>query len=263
MDNATEERPAIKPGTVVVERALPRRAATASRATQVTPMQMIALAVQQGASAEYIKQLMDLRDRNDATEARKAFDAAISAAKAEIKPVIKSRKVDFKNKAGDSRTNYDYEDLAGIAEAIDPILAKHGLSYRHRSKQEARMLTITCIVSHRDGHSEETTLCGPYDESGNKNAIQSVGSTATYLQRYTLKLALGLSATKDDDGGSGSDGKPRITVDQAIVINDKLKEYGFNRDSFLRWAKCENVDQILASNYNSVIRELDARKSRK
>ena len=49
---------------------------------------------------------------------------------------------------------------------------------------------MTCVVSHRLGHSEENTLTAGRDESGNKNNIQAVGSTITYLQRYTLKAAL-------------------------------------------------------------------------
>jgi hypothetical protein len=36
-----------------------------------------------------------------------------------------------------------------------------------------------------------------------KNSLQAIASTTTYLQRYTLKLALGLSVSHDDDGDEG------------------------------------------------------------
>ncbi|WP_413661866.1 ERF family protein [Metapseudomonas otitidis] len=39
----------------------------------------------------------------------------------------------------------------------------------------------------------------PKDESGNKNAIQSVGSTVSFLKRYTLESSLGLSSDEDTD----------------------------------------------------------------
>lgn len=169
---------------------------------EATPMQMLAIAVQRGADLEYIKQLMDLQDRWERNNARKAFEIAVSAAKAEIKPILKNREVDFTSQKG--RTNYKYEDFAQIALEVDPILAKHGLSYRHRPQQNGKTLTVTCVLSHRDGHHEESSLSADNDESGNKNSIQAVASTATYLQRYTLKLALGLAASKDDDGrGAG------------------------------------------------------------
>src|SRR6185295_16714658 len=121
-------------------------------------------------------------------------------------------------KNGGSRTNYKYEGFSDIAEHVDPILAKYGLSYRHRPKQDAKVLTITCILAHRDGHSEETSLFASNDESGNKNSIQSVGSTATYLQRYTLKLALGLAAAKDDDGRKAGSDEPTITEEQVANL---------------------------------------------
>lgn len=175
-------------------------------AVNVTPMQLVERAMAAG-NLELVEKFMALQERWEANQARKAFVAAISAAKAEIKPILKKQEVDFTSTRG--RTNYEHEGLADIAEHVDPILAKNGLSYRYRPKQDAKILTITCIVEHRDGHAEETTLFGANDESGNKNAIQSVGSTATYLQRYTLKLALGLAAAKDDDGrASGAAPEP-------------------------------------------------------
>lgn len=174
----------------------------------VTPMVLIERAMAAG-NLELVKGFMELQERWEANQARKAFDAALAAAKAEIRPIVKNREVDFPAKNGGSRTNYKYEDLGQIANEVDPILAKHGLSYRHRPKQDAKILTITCILAHRDGHFEETSLFAANDESGNKNSIQSVGSVATYLQRYTLKLALGLAVTKDDDGrGAGREEAP-------------------------------------------------------
>lgn len=41
-------------------------------------------------------------------------------------------------------------------------------------------LAGTCILSHRDGYSDENTLSEPADNTGSKNAIQAVGSTLTY-----------------------------------------------------------------------------------
>ncbi|MCE8420364.1 ERF family protein [Rhodovulum sulfidophilum] len=180
-------------------------AATPASFGAITPMGMISQAVANGASIETVERLIALHERWESGRARKAFDAAISAARAEIKPIVKGSTVDYESKKSGDRTNYAYETLDAIAREVDPILAQHGLSYRFRSRQSDRGgLAVTCIVAHCDGYSEETTLSGPPDQSGNKNAYQAIGSAATYLQRYTLKLALGLSAAKDDDAqGAG------------------------------------------------------------
>jgi hypothetical protein len=52
-----------------------------------------------------------------------------------------------------------YADFAGIARVIDPILGRHGLSYRFRTVQTDK-IAVTCILFGH-GHSEETTLSGP------------------------------------------------------------------------------------------------------
>lgn len=171
----------------------------------ITPMTMIDRAVQQGASIEVLEKLMNLQERHDANMARKAFDAAVAEAKGEIPPIVKDRKVGFESQRTGGTTSYSHESLGQIASVVDPILNKHGLSYRYRATQENGRVSVTCVLSHRDGYSEETTLSAGADDSGKKNSIQAIGSTTTYLQRYTLKLALGLSTTDKDDDGASSD----------------------------------------------------------
>jgi len=227
---------------------------------QITPMHMLQIAVQQGADLQKLEKLMELQERWEASQARKAFDAAISAAKAEIKPIVKRREVDFPGKEGRARTNYKYEDLAAIADAVDPILAKHGLSYRHRSKQEGKILTVTCVLSHRDGHFEETSLFAANDESGNKNGIQGIGSTATYLQRYTLKLALGLSATKDDDGKGSGETEETLTKDEIANLEALISEVAANKTKFLAHLGVESLEVIWRKKYSELVKMLEAKR---
>lgn len=230
---------------------------TEQRMPAVTPMQMLQIAIEQNADMEKLQKLMDLQERWEANQARKAFDAAISAAKSEIKPIIKNREVDFTSQKG--RTRYDYEDLAQIAEHVDPILSRYGLSYRHRSKQDGKKLSITCIVSHRDGHFEETTLSADNDDTGNKNNIQGIGSTATFLQRYTLKLALGLAAAKDDDARTASQ-HPRITADQALNVRALMGEVKADEAKFLRYLKVDSIENIPAQALKHAISALEAKR---
>jgi hypothetical protein len=224
----------------------------------VTPMQLLQIAMSQGADLQKLEKLMELHERWQATQARMAFDAAISAAKAEIKPIVKNREVDFTSARG--RTNYDFEDFAQIAREVDPVLARHGLSYRHRSKQNGNALTIICKVSHRDGHFEETELTAGNDESGNKNGIQGIGSTATYLQRYTLKIALGLSATTDDDGQKGGDEEEYITDEQVADLTALLSEVGANKANFLKVCKIESIADLPARKYKDAVARLEEKR---
>lgn len=220
----------------------------------MTPMEMLSAALTNNASVEMIEKLMTLQARWEASQGRKAFDNAIAAAKAEIPVIIKAREVDFTGKTG-IRTHYHYEDLAVIAETINPILARHGLSYRYRTAQESGRITVTCIISHRDGYSEETSLSAGADESGNKNNIQAVGSTITYLQRMTLKAALGLAAAKDDDGQASGQSGP-ISDKQYDALLKEVERVSADLGKFETAMGVERLSDLPAAKFDTAMARL-------
>lgn len=226
--------------------------------TAVSPMAMIGQAINNGVSPEMLGQLMDLQERHERNLGRKAFDNAIAAAKAEIPPIIKAREVDFTSSKG--RTNYQYEDLATIAKVVDPILGAHGLSYRFRTEIADGIVTVTCILSHRDGYSEETALPAPPDNSGNKNSIQAVGSTVTYLQRYTLKAALGLSSAHDDDDGQGSEASEPISEERAAHIRKELAALGADEAAFCEYLNIPNLMEMPSDRFSDACKALAAKR---
>lgn len=199
-------------------------------------------------------QLMGWRKEMIADQRRAAFDEAMALAKAEIPVIAKNREVDFTSAKG--RTNYRHEDLAEIARTVTPILGKYGLSYRYRvSSNVNEPIVVTCIVSHKEGHFEETTLLAGKDDSGNKNSIQQVGSTLTYLQRMTLKAALGLAASNDDDGRASVAPEEyvppegSITADQVEDLRAQLALKSCSEKAFLQWAKQKRIEDIPADLY--------------
>lgn len=197
---------------------------------------------------EKLERMLAMQERIEATQARRAFDQAISAAKGEIPEITKNRHVGFESKReGGAKTDYRHEDFAQIARAVDPILAKHGLSYRFRTKQADARVEVTCVLAHRDGHSEETTLVSNVDASGNKNPIQAIGSAITYLQRYTLKAALGLAVSNDDDGsasGAQGGGKTTITEEQFTQLRELVEAAGADEGRFLRHFRIEQLAEL-------------------
>lgn len=225
-------------GTEIVQATAVETPALAS-----TPMELLARALERGADLSMVEKLMDLSERHDKGLARKAFDAAVADAKAEIPVIIKNRK----------GHNSKYADLGAFAAAVNPVLAKYGLSYRYRSEQEGAAIRVTCVLSHRDGHSEETTLSGGADNTGNKNSIQAIASTLTYLQRYTLKLALGLADSEGDDDGASADGDEPVSAEQLEEIRSKLETSGADIEAFCRYLKVEALPDIRKSQYPAAL----------
>lgn len=169
------------------------------RAVNSTPMQMLAIAVERGDDLEKLRQLMDLKDRWEAGEAKKAYVVAMTGFKSEPIQIFKSKKVDIPAGA-----KFAHATLADVVDGVCSSLSKHGMSHRWETKQDGDLITVTCVLTHIDGHEERTTLFARPDDSGKKNNIQQLASTVTYLERYTLMAATGLAAKDMDDDGRGS-----------------------------------------------------------
>lgn len=176
----------------VAERQVPVAAA-------VTPVTLLQLAVQQNADIDKLQRLMDLQERWEATEARKAFVSAMAAFKADPPSILKSKQVNIPGGA-----KFAHATLADVCDGVCAALSKHGLSHNWETGQVDGSVTVTCVITHELGHSERTTLTARPDDSGKKNSIQQIASTVTYLERYTLMAATGLAARDmlDDDGRS-------------------------------------------------------------
>lgn len=172
-----------------------------------SPMGMMMAAMKQGASLEQIGQMMDLQERWQKAEAKKAYDAAFAAFKAEGVRIFKGRTVTDGPLKGKS-----YAELHDIVNAVTEALSKHGLSTWWRlTKDDKDWLEVTCYLRHVGGHEESVSMGGPPDTGGAKNAIQARASAKTYLERYTLKAILGLSEEMDDNDGNGP--PPKVPED--------------------------------------------------
>jgi hypothetical protein len=125
------------------------------------------------------------------------------------------------------------------------------------------MIVVTCILS-KGGYREENSLPGPADTSGSKNPIQAIGSTVTYLERITLKAALGLSATDDDDGNSaGRNGGPQssdefyVTPEQVAELERLLALTGRSVELFCKKFYLAEIGHLPASKYDLAVNFLN------
>jgi len=189
-----------------------------------TPMDLLQIAVSQNLDVDKLQKLMELQLTWEKNEARKAFVEAMNRFKSNPPQIIKNKHVKF------GQTEYDHATLDHVCKAAMEGLSKVGISHRWHVTQGDSLIKVTCVLTHEQGHSEETTLQGPTDTSGSKNAIQAIGSTVTYLQRYTLLAATGLAAGNDDDGNSAgpatSDQSKQIPDERYVELRDGIENAG-------------------------------------
>lgn len=176
-----------------------------------------------------LERLWGMQKEIMAKQAETAYIAAHSQMQGEIPSVPKRGQI--KNNAGNVQSTYAlWED---VNELIKPVMQRHGFAISFRTKQDGPKITVIGILSHRDGHSETTSIELAPDTSGSKNSVQAVGSAVSYGKRYTAGALLNLTSHgEDDDGKSFGDAS---ATDQIMA-----KKYEFEQAI----AEAETVDAL-------------------
>lgn len=162
------------------------------------PLALIDKAVGLGLGADAIAKLWEIQKDIEDRNARQEFIKAMNLFKRNPPKIDKNKRVKIRE-----NFSYDHATLDHACELIIPALAAVAISHRWETSQSDGVITVSCTLTHELGHSERTTLQGLPEDSGSKNKIQAVGSTVSYLERYTLLAAVGLATEGQDDDGKG------------------------------------------------------------
>ena len=220
----------------------------------------LTLAIEKGADLNQIEKLMELQEKYDAREAKKAYIVSMTAFKANPPKINKDAHVKFTHSKG--TTDYKHSTLGNVTEKINTALSLQGLSAAWSTSQ-AKGIAVTCTITHIMGHSESTTLEAAADVSGGKNAIQAIGSTVTYLERYTLLSLTGLATEEMDDDGAGTEAV-YIDDEQMATINEFIEVIGGDcLKNFIKYMCVENLGKIMAKDYKKAITALKNTEKKK
>lgn len=223
--------------------------------------QLLNLAIEKGASAADLKELVGLHERIADREAEQEFARAMAAFKAECPPLIKARTAKIITKGGGSYS-FDYADLDDIAKVIDPVLHRHGLSYSWDSLIEGGALTCICIIRHVNGHSQPSRFTLPIENPSAMNPQQKVGAAMSFAQRRSLCSALGLTTTDEDAESVRQVDPTPITEDQVTAIQDLITETKTDAVRFLKHFDIANLAELPVVRYAEAISVLDTKKRR-
>jgi hypothetical protein len=182
---------------------MPSKELAVIESTAITPMRLIELAADRGASIEQMQQLFELKLRVEADEAKKAFHEAFTAFKNEPIRITKDKENKQYSKDGKKAM---YASIENMVATVTPYLSKHGLSHNWEIDQ-SNGIKVSCVLTHTLGHSKEVSVSGPADDSGAKNKLQQIKSTLTYLKVTTFESVCGLASEygnlSDDGNGAG------------------------------------------------------------
>ena len=228
-----------------------------------SPMSAMQMALNKDVDLTKVEKMLELQQKWEAMEAQKAYTQAMAAFKKNPPKITKDKKVGYENRDG-SATGYSYASLGNVTNTINTGLAKHGLSAGWKTVQEGAGITVICTITHKLGHSECTSLSGLADNFGKKNPIQALGSTITYLERYTLLALTGLAThDQDDDGKESAIPAEYINDKQQTIIIDLIASTETELDEFLKYAKAESIESIPAKNYKTILAALKLKENKK
>jgi hypothetical protein len=225
-----------------------------------SPAEMIQMAVSNGVDLDKLEKLMLLQEKWETNQAIKAYNKAMADFKANAPKIDKDRSVGYTSSKG--KVGYNHASLGNVVEKISVELSKHGLSASWRTHQNGKDITVSCRISHEMGHYEETSLTAVADDSGAKNPIQAIGSTISYLQRYSILSLTGL-ATHDQDTDGVVEVEEKIDANKVGIINGLIKELDVDTSKFLSFMAVEKVEDIKATDFAKAKLMLEAKRKAK
>jgi len=215
-------------------------------------------AINPAVDIDKMERLLEMQERIMQRNARAAYAADLARMQPEL-PVIAERG-GIKDRSGRVQSTYAlWED---INDAIKPVLSKHGFALSFRTGQEEGRITVTGVLSHREGHSEETTMHLPIDTSGSKNSVQAVGSSISYGKRYTASALLNITSRGEDDDGKAAGGVAPISEEQVKDLQDLIIEVGADPKKFLAYLKVESLAALPADQYQRAVDALNAKRAK-
>jgi len=226
---------------------------------ELSPAEMISVAMTNGADLDQLEKLLSLQERWEKNNAIKEYNKAMAQFKANPPRIEKDKHVSYSTSSGTMK--YNHATLANIVEKITQELSKYGLSASWRTAQNGKDVTVTCRISHSDGHFEETTLTASTEGAGKMNAVQAIGSVISYLQRYTLMSICGLAAHDQDNDARIEE--EVIDDNKVNIINALIKELSVDQAKFFEFLKVTKVEDIKASDFAKAKLALEAKRGKK
>jgi len=212
------------------------------------PVSLLAQALAQNVSSEQLQQFMDLQERYEANEARKAYAVALVKCQKEMPNVMAQ--------AEGEKTDSFYAKLGHINRLITPIYTKNGFSVTFgegEAKRDGEIRTVGRLM-HKLGHFEDFYCDLPLDLAGaqgsvNKTKIHAKGSSNSYGERYIIKRMFNLSIlSEDDDATAAGEAVVNYISKRRVDILEEL--IAAQDDSFrprvMEWLKGKGIESLQA-----------------
>lgn len=221
-----------------------------------TPSDMIMAALSGGADLEKLEKLLDIQERWEKNEARKAFASCFAMAQSNIGSVIKTK--------FNAQTKSKYADLSDVIDTAKPEYTKEGFSviFYEGDTPLSEHTRVYADVLHKSGHKETYHFDVPLDGKGiqgnaNMTKIHGKASSVAYGRRYLMCMIWNIP-TADNDGNTEAIeliGNRELHIIRDLLIAKELSESGL-----AKYMGVEKIEDIKASDYMKALAAINAKK---
>jgi hypothetical protein len=212
-----------------------------------------------------MERLLQMQERILARNAEAAFNTALAQMQNELPVIEENGTIRARDRSIQSR----YAKFEDINEAVKPIMRQYGFAISFRTAFQEGEVIVTGVLTHEQGHREESAVKLPADASGNKNNVQGWGSSISYGKRYTMNALLNITSRGEDNDGRGSatggdDDQQRrapqstgggnfATEAQLGLIRKKCETAGIKPDDFLKQLGIPELAQLPFDRVNEAL----------
>ena len=233
--------------------------------TEAGPNAVLALmaqAVEKGVPVETMQALQAMYHKEQDRSAAREFADAMAQFQATCPPIPKTASSKSTGERSGARFEFTYAPLDTIAATVGPVLHALGLTYSWDTETTEKLLTCSCTLRHRNGHSVVARFSCPMDSSLPIGSQQKAGAALTYARRYSLIQVLGLTTTDPDVEGDTAS-MEKIGPHQAALLLALIEETGTDAAKLLAWLKVPSVESILTSDYGRAVSALEKKRQSK
>ena len=236
--------------------------ATAEEQTGVL-LATIQQAVADGRDADTVSKLLDSVERVMDRKAKAEYFSAFQRAQGQMKPVGV--------RGMNNHTRQPFPLLEDLQAMAGPVLAENGFRMSFWSDMSPKgdgWVRVMVKVSHVGGYEEIYSTDLPEDREGaqgksNKSAVQAIGSTETYGQRYLYTKVWNIPISRnplDDDGETAA--VELIDENQAANLRALLDEVKADEAAMLKYFKIKSIDSMAKAQFPLAIKMLEKKREK-
>ncbi len=205
-----------------------------------------------------MERLIALQQQVSARDAEMAFNQAMNAAQAEMRPISAN--------ASNPQTRSRYATFDKLDRALRPIYTHHGfsLSFDEGDSPKPNHVRVLCYVAHNAGHTRTYHRDMPADGKGAKGGdvmtlTHAAGAAGSYGARYLLKGIWNVAVGDEDVDGNDVAAEHPVSVAQYNALMSRVSDVQADEVKFCEYFRIADLSEMPARRFAEAMKALDAK----